>query len=451
MESDVVNKHQGDKFNLRSLVKPLRRYIAKKLYSWDIYVYFLYPNTEKLITIIQSRFYSNKLATVVSDIKSLAAERGWLFKICQPTTIQQCEASRTIVEDTWDIVKHGRLRVNQSHSSRLYHSRERGEMYYSHLYATVRYPVYETFKCEIPGATILSPTGVAVTSQLEALAASTTASPVELSARVPFLLSSSSSPVQMAGTYVSLVGVYSQGNYAHWLMDYLPRLALLEPSDTEFKVIVDAYPERYRIDSLKLLGISEERVVEMKQKSIYVEKLILCHAAQRLGVPSAVHLHNIRDRLVSAVIGSRYSSSPNRRIYISRAKSSRKIVNENELLPILLEYNFEVVFCEELSLQEQIRLFSESNVVMGAHGAGVFNHIFCNPGATVIEIYNRQRWEHAPRKLASLMNHKHWHIFGEQVDNDWNTWLDPRKLQKVLAYALEESPLKEGALHEEVY
>ena len=469
MESSTSRKQQNNGFNFSFIIKYLRIFLYRKIYHSDIFIYFLYPLTKQLLSTIRSPSTSKQLPRLIDDLKPLANHRGWLFKISQQTTIQQCEASKTIVEETLDIINHGRQRIRQAWESRNNQSIKHGEMYYSHLYATVRYPVYETFTCEIPNATVIDPNGygLVITPEHEVLAQSTLREIAGLTPTLPVYPDSSSSSQQLLGKYVALLD-NSEGNYAHWFMDCLPKLAVVDSSDSEFKVIVNAHSPTYRIDSLKLLGIPEERVVETQSEIIRVERLILCHAAQRTGVPNAIHLRNIRDRLTSAVIGSRYHPSPKRRIYISRARTSRSIVNEKDLMPILREYKFEIVFCEDLNLVEQIHLFSEAQVILGAHGAGIFNQIFCNSGTVVIEIYNRQRWEHAPRKISSILNQKHWYIFGEQADSewnininsrkfqkklayDWNTWVDPRKLQKVLSYALEDSPLKDGPIYDEKY
>ena len=191
----------------------------------------------------------------------------------------------------------------------------------------------------------------------------------------------------------------------------------------------------YQRQSLALLGFKADRLVEVAQTPLQVEKLILSHAAQRSGVPHAVHLANIRHKMVQATSIPEIKHT-GRRLYVSRSKANRKIVNEAELEPVLQDYGFEFILNEDLSFADQIRLFASAQVVLGAHGAGIYNHIFCPPGATIIEIYNRQRWEHAAHRIANMLGHHHWHVYGDSVGQAWETSLKPEKLKKVLAYAL---------------
>jgi capsular polysaccharide biosynthesis protein len=78
---------------------------------------------------------------------------------------------------------------------------------------------------------------------------------------------------------------------------------------------------------------------------------------------------------------------PHRKVYISRAKApSRKISNEAELLPYLQNAGFEVVYAEELSFAEQVKLFNETSVLLAIHGGGMANVVFMQPFTTVLEI-----------------------------------------------------------------
>ena len=48
--------------------------------------------------------------------------------------------------------------------------------------------------------------------------------------------------------------------------------------------------------------------------------------------------------------------------------------------------NFRVVELEREPLPQQARLFASARVVIGAHGAGLSNAVFCAPGTLVVEI-----------------------------------------------------------------
>ena len=79
-----------------------------------------------------------------------------------------------------------------------------------------------------------------------------------------------------------------------------------------------------------------------------------------------------------------------RRLFIDRESScSKRIVNQKELMEILIKYDFEIFKPEDHSVLEQISTFSNSNFIIGAHGAALANLMFCKPKTNVIEIRSR--------------------------------------------------------------
>ena len=76
-------------------------------------------------------------------------------------------------------------------------------------------------------------------------------------------------------------------------------------------------------------------------------------------------------------------------IYISRKDSPkiRGISNEDELAEALTKIGFQVVALSELSVVQQIFLFTNARFIIAPHGAGLSNIIFCTKSnCTVIEI-----------------------------------------------------------------
>jgi len=76
---------------------------------------------------------------------------------------------------------------------------------------------------------------------------------------------------------------------------------------------------------------------------------------------------------------------PAPRIFIAR-RGPRSIVNEREVLRALQPLGFRSFRLETLSLAEQVALFHRAECVVGPHGAGLTNLLFCRSGTPVIEI-----------------------------------------------------------------
>ena len=67
----------------------------------------------------------------------------------------------------------------------------------------------------------------------------------------------------------------------------------------------------------------------------------------------------------------------------------RGIKNEKELIHFLKKKKFFSVKLSELSVEEQIKLFNDAQIVIGLHGAGLANLIWCNKYTKIIELKSK--------------------------------------------------------------
>ncbi len=379
---------------------------------------------------------TNSQFTTVTDIKPLAQARGWDYRIAAPPTRQQQDVSRTIEEEIIDFLHRGQQDIEaymQIHGgswvSHLKHL--------SRLHSIYDYAVPETFTCTVPFAEIIERDGLVVTSENEILVQSLTQK-TALQAKYVFAASKPDQrkTVHSPGKHVSLLCFGAQ-NYYHWFFDGLLRLSLFDHQDTSFKVVIPANPAAFIRESLQLLGIAEDRMVVMGKQKLAVDELVLAYPEEMSAKPKRVHLLEHRRRLLAAAEVDSTTTLPDRNLYISRANSTRPIVNETELLPILDKYDFEIVFCENLSVVEQIALFAEAKCILGAHGAGFANVLFSKPGTIMIDLFNRKSWNDCYLKVGASLGHTHWHLFAENEEgNGYPSRVDPTRLDKLLRYAL---------------
>ena len=79
----------------------------------------------------------------------------------------------------------------------------------------------------------------------------------------------------------------------------------------------------------------------------------------------------------------------NENVFIDRSDSifnHNKLVNNLEIIEYLKKKRFLIIKLAELSFNEQIKIFNEAKIIIGSHGAGLTNLIFCEPSTKVIEI-----------------------------------------------------------------
>jgi capsular polysaccharide biosynthesis protein len=184
-------------------------------------------------------------------------------------------------------------------------------------------------------------------------------------------------------------------NYFHWMFDVLPRLKYLRDSGLEFDRIVinrgKHYKDEYchfQDESLRLLGIPKEKVIEVDVKTHLLAKELIVSSptSYTAHVPKEVCTF-LRNEFLHKGTSSKFSRYE--RIYISREDAShRPLLNENEVYRLLEKYGFEKVKLSSLSFIEKIDLFRSAKVIVSPHGAGLTNIVFCNPAATIIELFS---------------------------------------------------------------
>ena len=205
------------------------------------------------------------------------------------------------------------------------------------------------------------------------------------------------SPKEYKGNVFSmLAGGGAITYYYHWLFDAMPKLGLLKATGLFDQIdyfLVPNYVDKYQIDYLDYFGIPSSKVINAEvEKHIQADKL---YVASYVRVDDH-HPKWTLDFLYNSLIKSPKKSGPDKRIYIARgdAAVNRKVINESELIAMLKKYDFEIHHLSGLSVVDQAKLFNAASVIVGAHGAGLSNLVYCEPGTKVLEFFPDQYVRH---------------------------------------------------------
>ncbi len=78
----------------------------------------------------------------------------------------------------------------------------------------------------------------------------------------------------------------------------------------------------------------------------------------------------------------------NKKIYISRAKTPGRNLNiEEDIENYFKKNNFEIIYLEEYSFIDQIKIIKQSEYIVTRHGAGLINVIFANKYSKIVELH----------------------------------------------------------------
>jgi len=188
------------------------------------------------------------------------------------------------------------------------------------------------------------------------------------------------------GDIFSLLGLWSDSFY-HWFHDTLPRLWNSLPHlPPQTRFLIHSKPFPYQLESLAALGISQERLeYQQPRGDTVIERLWF---ATPLGHSSFTAGDTLKE--IAGAFKKQFgceTRSPSRRLYISRRKArARAVLNESKLEPLLRKYHFEIVVMEGMSFQKQVEMCASAGVLIGPHGAGLTNLLYCPPGSRIGEI-----------------------------------------------------------------
>ena len=174
-------------------------------------------------------------------------------------------------------------------------------------------------------------------------------------------------------------------HYFHWFCDSLPRFIQAKEVNDKYPILLPKSIENieYVKKTIDILQINY--IAYGDEESVKVEDLFVSsHSA-----PSG-NYNNKTINLLAKSLKSNININQNnnfKNIWISRSKSKhRKIKNESEILPLLKKFNFEIVFPEEMTFEEQIKIYHGANIIGGLHGGGLTNILFMNPGTKLLEV-----------------------------------------------------------------
>jgi hypothetical protein len=218
--------------------------------------------------------------------------------------------------------------------------------------------------------------------------------------------------LKLRGEYVHF-GVLWGHNHYHWVLDLLPRVLFLERFDRlrRLPLIVQRGISRPQRESLQMLGIGPERIIEFDGRHWQVEQLYYVSPGLTANT-TPLSARWLRERFAPP-------STSSRRLYVSRKDAAtRRVVNEVDLVAELLRYGFELVTLSELSFADQVKLFGEAEIIVGPHGAGFTNAVFAQPGATLIELFSPRYINGCFWALANACGHRYGFTVGMQRGED---------------------------------
>lgn len=230
-------------------------------------------------------------------------------------------------------------------------------------------------------------------------------------------------------------------NYAHWMTEILPKVALLagKPEFRGWPVLVDAGLNANQFESLQaVLPWQVEFIKVPSHEVVRVDELVnvtptsYCphefrdfHETQRQGFQfffSGQALNRLRDRLRERY--RRYESGRPRRMYLKRTPlwtyNNRNIADIDAIEDLLDARGIEMVNVTGMTIAQQAKLFMNAEVIVAPTGAALANMLFAPPGCRILVLaaaYDGATYDYF-HHIAHLLGHELSFVVGPQAGED---------------------------------
>ena len=191
-------------------------------------------------------------------------------------------------------------------------------------------------------------------------------------------------PVHLPGNWTSIVSLWlqtkSRPNWTHWLLDALPRLAVLDEFPPDTRILVPATLFESQKQSLSLLGLLD-RCRPTKESHLTIENYYFSSPTAMLEGYNPYGIEFLRSKFLPKR-DPKYAGPRN--FFVTRTGSDRNPASLQILNDFFSSIGWSLIQISDLTFAQQIKLFSEANAVCGLVGSGLTNAVFCQPGCQVI-------------------------------------------------------------------
>lgn len=225
-------------------------------------------------------------------------------------------------------------------------------------------------------------------------------------------------------------------NYAHWLTEVLPRVALFCADErfSDIPIVVNQELHKNIMESLFMVTGPEREVILLPiGRGLHCDKLYFTSASgyvpfdwrknKALDCPHGVFsppafdkLRKNLDRLDENFKGQRWPE----KIFLRRNSGYRKVINSIEVEKLFLSRGYAVVEPEKLTFSQQVALFKNSKAIVSSSGAALANIIFAPHNAKIFILISKHPdtiywyWQNIACVSGNTVNY----VFGKICDSE---------------------------------
>lgn len=224
-------------------------------------------------------------------------------------------------------------------------------------------------------------------------------------------------------------------NYYHNIYENLIRLCVLSECNEliphNIPLLVDEVifevPSFSRVFDILSKHLHRDIIVVNKNSELYIKSLYFFSAVNNL-VPN--HVDDTKGHMEDYVFDKYYtlkmrtallshcdeSKNYPRRFFITRKKAVHRHFNEKELFDILVPYGFSIIAPEDYTIEQQMAIFNNAEIIVSNSGAALTNLLFVSPSCVVFCFYRNADYIAPVFTAPVVFNNAHMYYFQSKED-----------------------------------
>lgn len=215
----------------------------------------------------------------------------------------------------------------------------------------------------------------------------------------------------------------ASANYYHINFEVFSKLCLIEELGLypNMPIIVDEVilsVSQFK-EELDKLNKSNRKVIYLKKgicykvkKMIYISELAIIPLNRRIGKTceyGELAISELAIKLLNKNLA--VENVVSRKIFISRKYSKNKRLENYEAIEeMFLEFGYEPIYPDQISFDEQVKIFSQAKYIAGVSGAGLTNILFANKCAKIICIMPKDVKTACYSTIAGILGQEYYFI-----------------------------------------
>ena len=191
-------------------------------------------------------------------------------------------------------------------------------------------------------------------------------------------------------------GASGYNNYAHFLFDIIPKIKLFSLAINLRKINYFYFSKlnKYQRDIFKIIGVNEKKIIDSNRYRHLQCKKIYGVTHPNYFKNTISYAHSLMPSWIVYYLKNKFlkhkrSINKFKKVFIDRSDSKLshcKLINNNEIKSFLKTKGFKIFKLSNLDFKDQISIFNNAEIIVGPHGAGFANLVFCKNNTKVIEL-----------------------------------------------------------------